>query len=877
MSLEEIVDQFIGRTQEIEFFTNWLSTREASPILYIHDALEEKEKKGGIGKTCLLRKYYELARTQQNTIPVFVDFFEVRDRDGVVIAERVVQAVQSRYPDWSCEAFFKLLHEYYEAARGKKTSANLREQLAHALASDFLQLQQQWLDTSTSLLLFFDTFELIESNPITAVLLPTHTFPDNYGSSHVRTIIAGRNELDWHQQNWSGREREITVHKLPPFDYSETNQYFRLYSFVHDSNSVPTQTDRLLYEQSEGRPILIGLITDMLNKRLKEPAQLITLDRSTFEASLVEELYRFDDPSKMAILSMAHIYHRFNAELLHRLMNWPGLEAFVAKTDYEELAKKLSALSFVRRSASGDDFVLHDEMRRLVNSYCWKSLDPQERLRHELSQLAISYYTDLINQEGNQDEKQSYIVERLFHELFFDIERGFQSFTSHFNHAIDFSLRTFARALFQELLKFESLLTHEQRQEIRLSEARVLCKEENFEAALAVLSILSQDTLWAERHRSDLLFEEGICYQELNRYSDAIAKTEVCLEIERSNEDKSRYAMLLNQLGYIHRVQGRYARAIDFYREAIRVQRTLDNHQEYAALLNDMGNALRLQGELEDARNYCKLALHLRRDLFKQDRASEYDIGLSQSTLGHIYHTLGELADEEKAYREAFDIFTRLGAKSAIADSYNNIGRVLIRKGDLKGALEQFKQAQQIAIVFNRRAEIESLNQQGRIALRMEEWEKARAFFEQAIDLARQLKLEFQSAENLLYLAEALDYLNLPSDEQAKEAKRIARNNDYNYLLARAGNIRGDMYFRRQEYQSAFKHYRTACRYMTQRSPVEFRRELRRLNDHLLEVPPRFLPGIIDSLFTYWSELGLNEEFPQLPRNCQEVSRNMLL
>src|SRR6266566_6083008 len=104
--------EFIGREQEIAFLTAWLADVNAPSIVYIHDALEEKEKKGGIGKTWLLRRFYELVEQQQNVIHVVIDFFNVLDRDSVVIAERVVQAVRKKYPKWTAENFNKLLKEY---------------------------------------------------------------------------------------------------------------------------------------------------------------------------------------------------------------------------------------------------------------------------------------------------------------------------------------------------------------------------------------------------------------------------------------------------------------------------------------------------------------------------------------------------------------------------------------------------------------------------------------------------------------------------------------------------------------------------------------------------------------------------------------------
>ncbi len=227
--MSTLTTEFIGREQEIAFLTEWLADENAPSIVYFHDALEEKEKKGGIGKTWLLRRFYELVEQEyKNIIPVTVDFFNVLDRDGVVIAERIVQAVRKKYPNWTAEDFEKLLQEYREAVQGQKVEMSvLQERLADALAHDLRLLQQQMVEAGTYLLLFFDTYELIEYNPITAVLRPAQTFPDKYQSNRVRVVIAGRNAIDWTHQNWISRKVEVIVHTLPPFNYDEAVEYLQ--------------------------------------------------------------------------------------------------------------------------------------------------------------------------------------------------------------------------------------------------------------------------------------------------------------------------------------------------------------------------------------------------------------------------------------------------------------------------------------------------------------------------------------------------------------------------------------------------------------------------------------------------------------------------
>ncbi|QBD79923.1 tetratricopeptide repeat protein [Ktedonosporobacter rubrisoli] len=879
MSIELPDEDFIGRGQEIAFFDEWLNSQEAPAIVYFHDALEEAEKKGGIGKTWLLRRLYQLAQQQyEHVVPVMVDFFNIEDRDGVVIVERLIKAIQAHYPHWIPEAFQRQLAEYRNAAQGRRAeAAGLRDDLGDTFAADLYRLQQDMQRDNTYILLFFDTFERIEHNPISAVLRSSQTFPDTYQSSRVRAIIAGRNEINWSHPNWTGREHKIIVRELAPFSYEETLQYLnsRLYHSIKD---VPEEFLRALYERTEGRPILIGLVSDILNKQTRDLQSLLSASRTIFEASLLEEVNLFDSPSTWAIFIMAHIYHRFDEDLLSTIMNSKGLRDRLPPIKYRELQVILPTFSFIRHSASSGDFVLHDEMRRLVNKYCWEKQDMDRRIRYELSMLAIDYYTKLLKSKSpGVTLQQSYIVEMLFHKLFLDLQDGFEFFELHFIDALELHQRSFARLLLQELQKFTAQLPRELYLQMRLYEADLYRREDNTAASLSVLIELEDESAWAEQNRSELLYRQALTYMRMSRFSEAIPSAEACLQLEQNNRDKSRYAELLKMLGYIYRRMGQYEDAMRFYQESLIVHRSLDDQQEYANLLNNIANIQWMQGKLEEALRSCKLALRIRRDLVKQGEESEISIGLSQAMLGHIYHTLGDVMAEEHAYQEAFDIYARRGEKRGMAAISNRLGRIRMNRGDLEQALSYFQQAQRIARELDRETEIESYNQLGRLFSKEEKWQEAVDAFTQAIELARSSEAHFQVAENLLFLAVALAQLGQPFKEQIKEAKRIARQNDYIYLLARAGDFQGDIYYQQGEYQQAFRYYRIACRYMAMRPSLEFERLLRKLVDLMLEMPGSFLPGVIDSLLEYWYGLGLEKKHPQLLNACKEVSRHMIL
>src|SRR5579884_770028 len=422
--------KFIGRNQEITFLTGWLQDTQAPSIVYIHDALEEKELKGGAGKSTLLTRFYELVvRDYTNIIPVRLDFFEIRDRDAIFIAEQIIRALRQRYPHWSAQQFNSLLDTSRQELHKKKAeTSSLNERLADAFINDLQTLQQTLIDDNAYVLLFLDTYEFIERNPIVAVLQPARTFPDNYQSDRFRFLIAGRNALDWSHPNWRQREAEVYEHALAPFSCDEMAEYL---TSVLETNTIASLSPEILqafHEQTRGRPILVGLVADVLNKQLQSPEKLATIPPAMFEASLVEEIHNFQDPQPKLIFAMAHVYHRFDVAFLERLTHLPGLRNIASKWQCQELMHELSLLSFTRGSSTGERLVLHDEMRRLVTTYCLEKQDEDERMRRELSELALTYYDQLIEQEKNEETRRSYIVERLFHELFLDREKGFRSF-----------------------------------------------------------------------------------------------------------------------------------------------------------------------------------------------------------------------------------------------------------------------------------------------------------------------------------------------------------------------------------------------------------------------------------------------------------------
>jgi tetratricopeptide (TPR) repeat protein len=872
--------KFVGRRKELDIFLRWLNDDDAPWILYLHDAVEKREKRGGVGKTWLLREYIKQARSMRPDLAIVsIDFFNVVDRDRIIIAERAVQQLQNVFPMWSPVAFRKALAEYrtegyVSGLNPEKDVADIhiRDALSNALASDLEELETHLGETGKVLLLFFDTFEMIEENPVSAVLGLIQSFPDDYHFKHIGVVLAGRNDLHWTHQNWVGRREEVLDIPLAPFDQEEMLDYIAAES-THDQSLQAEEIDKL-YRLTEGRPILIGLATDLLNHDTMSLRDLVAVPPARFEESLVAQINSLENPLNWAVLFMSHAYHKFNIDILDWLTQKLKLN-YIEHIDHELMLQQLPELSFVRRPGSGDDFVLHDEMRRLVNEYCWSRQDPDHSIRQEISRCLIEYSDQQSKLELNEADQQLYTIIKLYHTLFLDRDEGLEYFHRRFTSAISTWRSAFARSLFQEVRQFSQQLTPEQHYQMIFAGVRLLRTEENPAEALREYERLEKEAnkIWLEAHESDLLMEKGRCYLQLSKLIDAIDCFTEILEIEKARGNEQIPLRILGLLGFIYRRRGQLDIAMRYYQECIDEHKRLGNEVAYAAMLNNISHIHRLQGRTEEALRVCKIGLRQRRRLVREKKTSERAIGLSLSTMGMIYFDAENIVQAEQVLRDAFETYSRIGYRRGIAMGYCRLGEVQIARGDLKQAKELFEKAQATAEGVDTEALINSLNKQGRILAQQKQWKEAVPFFLQAIEQARQAHDFYQQAENLIELAEA--YERLEQQELAaplwEQAQEISSRENYIYLLGRAERMKGDLDYSAENYIAAFEHYFEYCRYAVQYNTIVYTRAIRRISDALLETPVEVISIIVSTLVSSWTSFGLETSHPELIEACEEI------
>lgn len=889
MTTREENEHFIGRAQELRQFERWLQDPQAPWILYFYDVAAEQEKKGGVGKTWLLRRCAQLAaRRSPEFAVIMVDFFSIEDRDRLFLAERVVQTLHTVCPEWTSTAFTDALELYYTRKFERTISRRVTDvsedetiftTLAATLVEDIERLNQLLQKQQKTVLVIFDTFEAIEKNPIIAVLRKSQTFPDNYGFSRMKVLLAGRNALNWEHANWKQRQSEVQVVPLSPFSKQEMLDYI-------DSQAIYNQPPRearsidALYQRTEGRPIMIGLVVDVLNNRILPLEELIEIPPPLFESHLIPQINKLENPTNWVVLFMAHAYQHFHLPLLERILDRVPLLGPRQTIDRATLAARLPQLSFVRKASTSASFVLHDEMRRLVVKYCWEGLDPDRRLRKDISNCVIAYYQEQLAQlhtARRADEAWfqlcSLII--LHHRLFVDPDAGLKFFQALFLEARRGRKRVFARLLFQEVQALAQTLSAARRNEIQLAEAQLFRLEDDPDQALGVLAGIKDtyDLQWYILHYYDILNEQGQCYQVKNQWDEAVRCINECLQAETARGHKLRCATLLNQRGYIARRRGRFTAALADYQRSADLYKETGEVRNYAYVLNNMSNVRRYQGKIEEALLLCKIGWNLRRKIVAQGEADELIIGWSLSTLGLIHLSDRNIAEAERYFNEAYDVFLRTNSQRDISIIYNRFGQIQFARGKLDEALKWFVQAQQAAVEASVDYYIASLIWQGRIALAQERWQAAETFFERARLRAQQVGDRYQQVESMIFLAECLRSQDQDVRAQPilEEARLLAAERDFYDLLGRIEREQGEVLYHQGALREAFRHFVIYCHDMVLYNHTEYRIAVQRMIDALGGVLSQDIRDFVNDIIAYWQQHQLAEENPELITVCQGV------
>lgn len=471
-------DIFIGRTEELHAFTEFLQPDSGTQILNIHTAGE-----GGIGKTQLLLRMRELCASDAS-IPAaageLIDFYHTEDRSRLGVMQHVAANLgREHFPQFQAQVL------KYQETRDMRERERLLSAAEGAFQADYALHAAARAEAGTMLLFFFDTYECIQRTESRSKTEGGRDSPKEAGGTgfsrwietwlfpamltNTRLVVSGRYPL----QEFDSRKYRVRTINLAHFSLADTmtfwQQCFGLKSERELAERIGSQAlVEAFHALADGRPVLLALFVDWVNyarnplspqKLLQEierrtseftfPVKCVHLadeQRQVFEKALIERVASLMEPENHAVTYMAIANRRMTPPMFQALT---GIPLEKCKAILLHNLKPLSFIKYKRHdaagnfsgdvdSSAGDIILLHDEMRRLMLQHWWDTQDLDHSIRQEIAQKLVDYYDrELLIDDVSDSEREIYTSEVLDYAFLADAVGGLRRFCYEFDIALD--------------------------------------------------------------------------------------------------------------------------------------------------------------------------------------------------------------------------------------------------------------------------------------------------------------------------------------------------------------------------------------------------------------------------------------------------------
>jgi tetratricopeptide (TPR) repeat protein len=818
---------FIGRKQEITEFEALLSSTATDEwLLYL---LGE----GGVGKTQLLYRFIEIAQKRRNeghavlVADGLIDLYWTTNQQELGI----LRSIASRLGQGNFGSFFAALERYESLySRSSGVGADIFEERLRQTRNAFFTAYRGL--AADHIVLFFDTAE----NTSDGIRQFWRETLPRLKQEHPGTLIvlAGRAPIP------GLPAQDVVTRPVSGFEAGEVDAYLKEYGYHFEHSIID-----LITKLSRGRPIFVALTLDWLHVGYSVQ-ELVNCDPPHYERLMIRRVQELHFDEDQAILAMAHLYRRFDAQLLSFIL---GLSSETA----ESLVQDVAAFSFVKFRPSTDgqpeSCLLHDEMRDLVNKYVWSELDPLSEYRLGWNRRVVAYYEGMIAAHSSILEQQTLSLERLAYWLDVDLDSAFHYSQELFQDARARRDKDFMEAINHEVARVQDRLESTSTAALAYRKALVLRGRNQFEQAWTHLEALIDDSdfdLLQAAVRVELI--ESLVYGgDLIRAIElgekwiawfAAARDKYDLANSTRRRMEFEFGKLCNNLGLAYRNQNKLGQTIEYYEKSLdHFILAGDAHSEIANTKNNLGYVFHRLGRDDEALSQCEAALAIRRRLNSPDQ-----LGYSYNVMAMIY------VDQLRQY-EAQTYFQRAREAFEEADSQRGRGLVNIAYGRALRQLGRHKERNANEPFNPNRDEYvhalhmlteaidifrpigdepnlsEALNEMGTLLRQQRQWQPAIEHFSESMKFAKQVGNLYRHVDNLVDIAitydyrddldQALDYADRASTLALDGASNLQAYN----LFAKAQEVRANVLYRREDYDAAFEAIADACVYIMRLDP----------------------------------------------------------
>lgn len=191
------------------------------------------------------------------------------------------------------------------------------------------------------------------------------------------------------------------------------------------------------------------------------------------------------------------------------------------------------------------------------------------------------------------------------------------------------------------------------------------------------------------RYHTDI----GRFHYDQSDYIQAVPELITALSFYRLLPDNFEKADLLFLIGDAYTEAGNNVRAVSFYRKSLSLYKKLKSPQ-LANNLNTLGWVFYNIRQIDSALIYLNRTL----DYYEQKSPNTMLKAFPVGNLGLVYFELGNLSQAEKYSNQAIELYEEMGFLPGIAEAYNNLGRILLKKKQTEKAKIEFKKAHDLVI-----------------------------------------------------------------------------------------------------------------------------------------------------------------------------------
>jgi tetratricopeptide (TPR) repeat protein len=565
---------------------------------------------------------------------------------------------------------------------------------AKKLTADFLADLQKAAD-KRRLVLMLDTFEQMTALEDWAREV-AQQLPAN-----VLLVIAGRALPNW-SRAWAGWMANAQVEELRPMSEDDICELIRrYYATLRGGEPDPKQVEAII-RFARGLPMVVTSAVQLWVKYGVEDFQAV---KPEIVANLVDRLMEGVPRAMVPALEAAAVVRWFDQ---------PILRAVMVQEDVREVYNELRRFPFVRTRAEG--LALHDAVREIVD----ENLRVQDAERHrELHERAAAYFEKQLK-KATGEEAERLGLERLYHCIRADEEKGIQLFQEMAEELVRYRLLNRLRALLSDVNTYPL-----ERENSRLWReyygARILHLENQVSAAreqyeglisanptdlklcayvmadygdvLRQLKKNEQAILYLEKVISYVSIDTKLVgaferlaetYRNLNRHTDAWTIVRKMRDYCTENSDHYGLLLALDRLEYFCTEDGDFRQADAIRKQRLEILASLQFKLPYMEMFVRGGLGFyraQLSGRYHETEQEVRKAVPIAREL------NVTNLVYILKDLGYVLGLQGKYVEAEDAFNESLSISAKFDPvlyemKQAGTDGF--WGYILERQGRYK-------------------------------------------------------------------------------------------------------------------------------------------------------------------------------------------------